>query len=77
MPSESKANAVYGDAECKEAHNLLIREFYECLTAVVKPGKMAIVACLRKLLAIFNVMYLGWNFGGTPSLCKRFIQHSC
>lgn len=35
-------------------HNVLIRTFYERLRAAGKPKKVALVACMRKLLTILN-----------------------
>jgi transposase len=37
-------------------HNAVIRDFYERLLGVGKPKKVAIVACMRKLLTILNAM---------------------
>jgi transposase len=37
-------------------HNRVIREFHERLVAKGKPPKVAIVACMRKLLTILNAM---------------------
>ena len=37
-------------------HNRVIREFHERLIAEGKPPKVAIVACMRKLLTILNAM---------------------
>jgi transposase len=37
-------------------HNRVIRTFYERLLAAGKPKKVAIVACMRKLLTILNAM---------------------
>ena len=37
-------------------HNRVIRTFYERLLGVGKPKKVAIVACMRKLLTILNAM---------------------
>jgi transposase len=37
-------------------HNPLIRAFYQHLRAVGKEFKVAIVACMRKLLTILNAM---------------------
>jgi transposase len=37
-------------------YNPRIKEFYERLTAAGKPAKVAIVACMRKLLIILNAM---------------------
>ncbi len=37
-------------------HNPAIREFYERLVAAGKPKKVALVACMRKLLTILNAV---------------------
>jgi transposase len=37
-------------------HNPLIREFYERLVEAGKPKKVALVACMRKLLVILNAV---------------------
>ena len=37
-------------------HNPPIKAFYEQLLAAGKPGKVALVACMRKLLTILNAM---------------------
>src|SRR6185312_200707 len=37
-------------------HNAVLKEFYQRLRANHKPFKVAITACMRKLLAIINVM---------------------
>jgi transposase len=37
-------------------HNRVIRTFYERLLVAGKPKKVAIVACMRKLLTILNAM---------------------
>jgi transposase len=37
-------------------HNPVIREFYERLLAVGKEKKVALTACMRKLLTILNAM---------------------
>jgi len=36
--------------------NAVIRAFYQRLLAAGKPKKLALVACIRKLLTILNVM---------------------
>ncbi len=46
-------------------HNLVIRRFYERLCSVGKSKKVAIVACMRKLLTILNAMlkyHTTWNY---------------
>jgi transposase len=47
---------VYMAAIVAMRHNPVIREFYERLLAAGKPKKVAIVACMRKLLTILNAM---------------------
>ena len=45
-------------------HNAVIRHCYERLLAAGKPKKVAIVACMRKLLIILNAMVKSgrpWN----------------
>ena len=37
-------------------HNPVIRDFYQKLLAAGKPKKVALVACMRKLLVILNSM---------------------
>jgi transposase len=41
---------------CATRHNPVIREFYERLVNAGKPKKVAITACMRKLLGILNAM---------------------
>lgn len=47
---------VYMAAIVAMRHNPVIRAFYERLLAAGKPKKVAIVACMRKLLTILNAM---------------------
>ena len=47
---------VYMAAIVAMRHNPVIREFYERLLKAGKPKKVAIVACMRKLLTILNAM---------------------
>ncbi len=47
---------LYMAALTASRHNPVIKEFYERLCANHKPFKVAITACMRKLLAIINVM---------------------
>jgi transposase len=45
-------------------HNPVIKAYYERLIAAGKPPKVAIVACMRKLLTILNAMMrdaAAWN----------------
>jgi transposase len=47
---------VYMAAIVAMRHNPVIRAFYERLVAAGKPKKVAIVACMRKLLTILNAI---------------------
>ena len=47
---------VYMAAIVAMRHNPVIKAFYERLVAAGKPKKVAIVACMRKLLTILNAM---------------------
>ncbi len=47
---------VYMAAIVAMRHNPVMREFYERLLTAGKPKKVAIVACMRKLLTILNAM---------------------
>ena len=48
--------ALYMGALVAAHRNPLIREFYERLLGAGKPKKVALVACMRKLLAILNAV---------------------
>jgi transposase len=48
--------ALYMAAVCASRHNPVIRSFYERLLAAGKRKKVALVACMRKLLTILNSM---------------------
>ena len=37
-------------------HNAVIKHFYARLVAIGKPKKVAVVACIRKLLTILNAI---------------------
>jgi transposase len=54
--------------------NPVIRSFYQRLRAQGKPGKVALVACMRKLLTIMNAM-LKHNTPWNPGTLD--LQHSC
>jgi transposase len=57
--------ALYMGAMVASRHNPLIREFYERLVAAGKPKKVALVACMRKLLSILNAVmrdHKPWRF---------------
>ena len=49
-------SVLYMAALTATRHNPVIKEFYERLCSNHKPFKVAITACMRKLLAIINVM---------------------
>lgn len=49
-------SVLYMAALTAARHNPVIKEFYQRLRANQKPFKVAITACIRKLLAIINVM---------------------
>ena len=49
-------SVLYMAAITAARHNAVIKEFYERLRANHKPFKVAIIACMRKLLTIINVM---------------------
>jgi transposase len=48
--------AVYMAALVASRHNAVLRAFYQRLLAEGKPKKLALVACMRKLLTILNTM---------------------
>jgi transposase len=48
--------ALYMGALIASRYNPAIREFYERLVAAGKPKKVALVACMRKLLVILNAV---------------------
>lgn len=46
-------------------HNPLLKEFYERLIKSGKPAKVALTACMRKLIIILNMMVKtgeNWRF---------------
>lgn len=49
-------NALYMPTCAAIQHNPVIRAFYQRLVAAGKPKKVALVACMRKLLVILNAM---------------------
>lgn len=48
--------AIYMATVTAVRSNPYIREFYQRLTAAGKPGKVALTACMRKMLTILNAM---------------------
>jgi transposase len=60
----SVRTTMYMATVCAAHHNSVIRAFYRRLVANGKPKKVAIVACMRKLLTILNqLLHTGqpWN----------------
>ena len=58
--------ALYMAALSAKRHNPVIRRFYERLLATGKAKKVALTACMHKLLTILNAMlkyHTSWNFG--------------
>jgi transposase len=56
--------ALYMAALVATRYNPVLRNFYQRLCAVGKPKKLALTACMRKLLTILNVMvkhHTHWN----------------
>lgn len=49
-------SALYMAALVGARHNPVLRTFYQRLRQAGKPGKVALVACMRKLLVILNTM---------------------
>lgn len=63
-------SALYMAAIVAMRHNAVIRRCYERLLAAGKPKKVAIVACMRKLLIIMNAMVKTgrpWNDQPAPA----------
>ena len=57
---------VYMGAFVGKTHNPVIKKFYDRLRAAGKPMKVALTACMRKLLTILNAMVrdgVAWNAG--------------
>ncbi len=56
--------ALYMAALVASRHNPVIKEFYQRLRLAGKPAKVALTACMRKLLVILNAMLKNrtyWN----------------
>ena len=47
---------LYMGALVATRHNPTLKEFYERLLAAGKPKKVALVACMRKLISILNAV---------------------
>ena len=63
--------ALYMGAMVASRFNPVIRDFYQRLLSAGKPKKLALTACMRKLLIILNSMLKhgsSWNHPATKSL---------
>ena len=63
--------ALYMGALVASRFNPLIRDFYQLLLSAGKPKKLALTACMRKLLIILNSMLKygsSWSHPATKSL---------
>lgn len=63
-------NVLYMAALVATRHNAVIQSFYERLLQAGKPKKVALTACMRKILTILNAMVRDnqpWNPEKTPS----------
>ena len=72
----SRVRAVlYMGALVASRHNPVIRDFYQRLLADGKPKKVALVACMRKLLVVLNAMLKH----GSPwcDMTQPAVAHSC
>jgi transposase len=67
----SVRTALYMAAMCAIRYNPVIRAYYQRLLSRGKPRKVALVACMRKLLVILNTMART----GTP--WQLDFEHSC
>jgi transposase len=65
---------LYMAALSAARHNAVIRAFYGRLLAAGKPRKVALVACMRKLLTILNAMAKAHARWAAP---EPRIEHSC
>ena len=67
--------ALYMGALLASHFNTVIRDFYQCLLSAGKPKKLALTACMRKLLLILNSMLKygsSWNHLATKSLTHSY-----
>ena len=56
-------------------HNPVIRDFYQRLLSAGKPRKLALTACMRKLLTILNSMLkhgTSWQHPDTKSIIHSY-----
>ncbi len=72
----SRVRAVlYMGALAASRHNPAIRDFYQRLLAAGKPKKVALVACMRKLLVILNAMLKHGSLW--CDITQPVVAHSC
>ena len=67
--------ALYMGAMVASRFNPVIRDFYQRLLSAGKPKKLALTACMRKLLVILNSMLKhgsSWNQAATKSLAHSY-----
>ena len=67
--------ALYMGALVASRFNPVIRDFYQRLLSAGKPKKLALIACMRKLLIILNSMLKygsSWNHPATKSLTHSY-----
>jgi transposase len=70
--------ALFMGALVAKRHNPVIRAFYERLLEKGKPKKVALVACMRKLLIILNSMLRhGTRWDPQHALCTAGSQDRC
>lgn len=68
--------SLYMSALVASRYNPAIRDFYQRLVTAGKPTKVALTACMRKLLAILNAIARDGRIGYTPQL-PLASQDSC
>ena len=67
--------ALYMGGNGSHRYNPIIRDFYQRLLSAGKPKKLALTACMRKLLIILNSMLKynsSWNHPATRSLTHSY-----
>ena len=67
--------ALHMGAMVASRFNPVIMDFYQCLLSAGKPKKLALTACMRKLLMILNSMLKygsSWNHPATKSLAHSY-----
>ena len=67
--------ALYMGAMAASRFNPVIRDFHQRLLSAGKPKKLALTACMRKLLVILNSMLKhssSWNQAATKSLAHSY-----